>query len=126
VSRDERTYGGVADKYDEWVELESRPAQRERIRRTDPHEPKSRGRGNSDMSRLVFAAIGFGIALVLFILALVAFSTASSWAGYDRDGAAVGYILVGVFLLIASIGGAAAIYNHNFRVLVRPPSGHGH
>jgi len=76
------------------------------------------------MSRLVFTAIGVGIGFVLLLLAVYAFFTASYWSGFGRDGAAVGYTLVGVFLLIAGGGGIIATWNHNFRVLVRPTSNH--
>jgi hypothetical protein len=76
------------------------------------------------MSRLVFSAIGIGAGVILLLLAAYAFYTASYWAGFGRDGAAVGYVLVGFFLLIAGGGGIIATYNHNFRVLVRPPEHH--
>jgi hypothetical protein len=122
VSRDEATYGRVREQYDAWVDSEANRPERDRLRRTDPYSPKPRG--NSDMSRLVFAGIGIGIGVVLLALSAYAFYTASYWAGFGRDGAQVGYILVGIFLLIAGIGGIAATYNHNFRVLVRPPT-HG-
>ena len=71
------------------------------------------------MSRNVFAAIGIGIGVILLALSAFAFYTASSWAAFDRDGAAVGYTLVGIFLLIAGAGGIVATWNHNFRVLTR-------
>jgi hypothetical protein len=122
VSRDERTYGTVRDKYDRWVEAERVRAPRDRLRRTDTYAPATRG--NSDMSRLVFAVIGFGIGVILLALSGYAFYSASYWASYGRDGAQVGYILTAVFLLIAGAGGIAAVYNHNFRVLVRPPEHH--
>ena len=76
------------------------------------------------MSKTVFAAIGIGIGIVLLALSAFAFYTAYEWAEFDRDGAAVGYTLVGVFLLIAGAGGIIATWNHNFRVLNRPHSTH--
>jgi hypothetical protein len=71
------------------------------------------------MSRMVGAAIGFGIAVTLLALAAYAFYTSAYWGSFGRDGAQVGYFLAGVFLLIAGAGGALATWNHNFRVLVR-------
>ena len=78
------------------------------------------------MSRTIQALIGFGIAALILALAAYAFVTASYWGSYGRDGAQVGYIVVGVFLSIAGLGGAIGVWNHNFRVLVRPPSSHHH
>jgi hypothetical protein len=115
VSRDERTYGRISQQYDEWVEGEAARPEREYLRRTDPTVP-SAPRGESEMSRMLFAAIGVGIGVALLALAGIAFYTASAWADLGRDGAQVGYNLVGVFLIIAGIGGIAATLNHNFRV----------
>jgi len=123
VSRDERTYGKIRQQYDEWVEMEENRPRRDHLRRTDTftHEPAE---GNSDMSRLVFAGIGIGIGVILLLLSAYAFQTASYWAGFGRDSARVGYLLVGFFLLIAGAGGIIATWNHSFRVLVRPPQHH--
>lgn len=125
MSRDKKTYGSIAEKYDRWVDYERTRAPRAHLRRVDPTTPVIPGR-STDMSRTIQAAIGFGIAALILFLAAYAFSTAGYWADHGRDGAQVGYILVGVFLCIAGIGGAIAVWNHNFRVLVRPPSNHHH
>jgi hypothetical protein len=119
VSRDERTYGGIRQKYDAWVETESARPERDRLRRVDstPIETKD----VSEMSRMAFAAIGFGIAAVLLALAGYAFYTADYYGSFMKDGAATGYTVVGVFLLIAGIGGLAAVWNHNFRALPKGP-----
>lgn len=69
------------------------------------------------MSRMVQAAIGFGIAAVILAFAGYAFSAAAYWGSFGRDAAQVGYTLTGFFLLVAGIGGAIATWNHNFRVL---------
>jgi hypothetical protein len=122
MSRDEHTYDDVRHKYDRWVDSEAARPPRAHLRRDNPH-PAVR-RGESDTSRLVFAAVGIGLGVVLLALAGYAFYTASYWAGFGRDGAQVGYIVVGVFLLVAGLGGIVATYNHNFRVLVRPPPPH--
>jgi len=123
VSRDERTYGKIRQQYDEWVEMEENRPERDHLRRTDTftYEPAE---GNTDMSRLVFAGIGIGLGVVLLLLSAYAFHTASYWAGFGRESAQVGYILVGFFLLVAGLGGIIATWNHNFRVLVRPPQHH--
>ena len=76
------------------------------------------------MGRTVFAAIGIGIGAILLLLAIFAFVTAANWGALDRDGAAVGYTVVGFFLTLAGIGGILATYNHNFRVLTRSEGGH--
>lgn len=123
MSRDEQTYAQVSRKFDDWTEAEARRPKRDRLRRTDP-APLTDPRENSDMSRIVFAAIGIGIGVVLLGLAAYAFIAAAYWADFGRDGAQVGYTLVGVFLLIAGFGGIAATWNHNFRVLTRPPQHH--
>jgi hypothetical protein len=124
VSRDDRTYTGVRQKYDEWVDLEANRPERDRLRRTDDLHSTEHREGNQDMSRMVFSAIGIGIGVILLLLSAYAFYTASYWSGFGRDGAAVGYMLVGFFLLVAGGGGIIATYNHNFRVLVRPPEHH--
>jgi hypothetical protein len=76
------------------------------------------------MARLVVASIGIGTGVILLALAGFAFYTANYWASFGRDGAAVGYTLVGFFLLVAGGGGALATWNHHFRVLRR--SDHTH
>lgn len=125
MSRDDKTYSGIARKYDRWAEYERTRAPRARYRRVDPSTPVIPG-SSSDMSRTIQAGIGFAIALAILALAAYAFSTAGYWADHGRDGAQTGYTVVGVFLSIAGIGGALAVWNHNFRVLVRPPESHHH
>lgn len=125
MKRDENTYGSIGDKFDEYSELAASkpkpsvpqralPAQRPYV----PHAP------DDDRARKVFATIGLGLAAVLLVLAALSFVTAGKWSGLERDGAATGYTLVGIFLLIASIGGGLATWNHNFRVLARPSGSH--
>ena len=76
------------------------------------------------MSRMIPAAIGIGLGVLLLALAGLSFYTAGSWAEFGRDGAQTGYALAGVFLTIAGLGGIVATWNHNFRVLTRRPSHH--
>jgi hypothetical protein len=71
------------------------------------------------MGKTVYAAIGFGIGALLLLLAVWAFTVAAKWSGLDRDGAATGYTLVGVFLVISGVGGIIATWKHSFRVLAR-------
>ncbi len=122
MSRDPETYGSVRRRFDFWRELEEDRPTREYLRRQDTvtYTPP----GSSDMSRNVAATIGIGIGIILLALAAVAFGAAARWADLGRDGATVGYTLVGVFLIIAGGGGIAATWNHNFRVLARPHSSH--
>lgn len=123
MKRDEGTYGRIADQYDEWVEIEAgKPVRSEPYPPPQPTATKSK-RG-TDVSRIIFAAIGIGIGVILLALAGYAFYTASTWAEIDRGGASVGYTLVGLFLVIAGLGGILATWNHNFRVLTRPPAHH--
>ncbi|CAN5846871.1 hypothetical protein BH23GEM3_BH23GEM3_17230 [soil metagenome] len=105
-----RTYGTVRNRYDAWSE--NRPA-------TTPNDnwtPGGHQQGIS-MARIIFAAIGVGIGLLLLLLSGFAFWAASSWAALGREPAAIGYVLVGVFLIVAGVGGIAATLHHNFRVL---------
>lgn len=123
MSRDERTYSKVSEKYDRWIESEANRPTRDYLRRDDPYTPP-KSRGDSDMSKMVFTAIGVGLGVVLLVLAGFSFYTAASWGELGRDGAQVGYNLVGVFLLVAGLGGIAATWNHNFRVLTRTARHH--
>jgi hypothetical protein len=122
MSADRPTYDKVGRKYDEWLEIQaSKPivAPVRSTRKSPPPDP-----AGSDMGRMVFASIGIGIGVVLLLLAALALWTAMKWSGFGRDGAAVGYYTVAFFLTVAGVGGIAATWNHNFRVLVRPPQQH--
>jgi hypothetical protein len=123
MKRDENTYGRIGKQYDEYSEVaaqkpaaapRSLPAQR-------PYVPQ---REDSDMGRMVFAAIGIGIGVLLLGLAVASFVTASQWSDLNRGGAAVGYTVVGFFLALAGVGGILSTYNHNFRVLTRTARQH--
>lgn len=112
MSRDRATYQDISDKYDEWETIKAaRPPQPPAPRRYDP-EPEP----GLDMSKYIFTAMGVGIGLLLLLLAALSFWTAGEWAGYARNGAFVGYTLIGLFLLVAAVGGIWATLNHNFRV----------
>lgn len=123
MKRDEGTYGRIGKQYDEYAELAaSKPAPAPRG--LPPQKPFVPAHQEADMGRTVFAAIGIGIGVVLLILAIVSFVTAAKWDGLGREGAAVGYTLVGFFLTLAGVGGILATYNHNFRVLAGTGGGH--
>jgi hypothetical protein len=122
MKRDDETYGRIADQYDRWVEDEAQRPERKRVvAPPQPYAPKPQA---PDMSRLVFAAIGIGIALLILVLAAISYAAAIHWAGLHRDGASTGYAVVGAFLTIAGVGGLLSTWNHNFRVLTRPPASH--
>lgn len=126
MKRDEGTYGKIGDKFDEYTEIvASRPepvVQQRALPAQRPYVPEPHG---ADMSNKVFAAIGFGIGALILLLAILAFSTAAKWNGLGRDGAYVGYLLVGFFLTLAGVGGILSTWNHNFRVLAGK-GGHSH
>jgi hypothetical protein len=118
----ERTFDTVRSRYDAWAE--NRPASP--VAHDENWSPRG-PQGGMSMSRMVFAAIGVGIGVILLALAAYAFYVASWWAGYGREPATIGYIITGVFLLVAGIGGILATLNHIFRVLDpnrRPAHGH--
>lgn len=75
-------------------------------------------------ARTLALVIAVGVGLGLLALAGVAFATAREWAALDRSGAATGYTLVIVFLLIAGVSAIAATLNHHFGVLRRQPEHH--
>jgi hypothetical protein len=115
MNRDPGTYGSIARRYDEWVEIRaSRPALERVLPPPLPYTPEPQ---NTDMGKNVSAAIGVVIGLLLLALAALSFHSAYVWAELARDGAATGYTVVGIFLAIAGLGGIIATLNHNFRVL---------
>ena len=124
MSRDKRTYDSIRQRYDEYVEIvKDKPAAAPGGWPTQrPYTPQLE---SDDMGRTVQAAIGFGIGALLLLLAAWAFMVAGKWAGLDREGAATGYTLVGLFLVISGAGGIIATWNHNFRVLA-PGRSHSH
>jgi hypothetical protein len=122
VRRDRSTYQGIADKYDEWLQIQKSKPAPARVRSSKPYVHERHQ--DSDMGRTVFAAIGIGIGLVLLLLSGLAFATAARWGSYELASAQVGWNLVGFFLLVAGLGAIISTWNHNFRVLVSPPEHH--
>ena len=120
MDRDERTYGRIRDKYDEYVDIRASKPERPRPTREVEQRSYTPESGSHDMGRTVFAAIGIGIGFLLLVLSGTAFYAASTWADVGRDGASTGYTIVGFFLLLAGVGGMIATWNHNYRVLAQP------
>jgi hypothetical protein len=124
MKRDEGTYGRIGKQFDEYAEIAASKPVAAAPRRVVTQKPYVPAPQEAEMGRTVFAAIGIGIGLLLLLLAVLAFATAAKWSGLGRDGAAVGYTLVGVFLTLAGVGGILSTYNHNYRVLTRAGGGH--
>jgi len=85
MKRDDSTYGSVSRRYDEWVEIQKGKPAPQRIRSDKPYVHQRHE--NSDMGRMVFAAIGIGIGVVLLVLSLLAFLNANWWGDFGRDSA---------------------------------------
>lgn len=126
MSRENPTYRSIEARYDEYVDIvASKPATQKLEKGLPAQRPYTPQKERDDMGKTVFAGIGFGIGALLLLLAAWAFVVAAKWSGLDRSGAAVGYTLVGLFLVLSGLGGIIAVWNHNFRVLTRPPR-HSH
>lgn len=115
MSRDSKTYGSIARRYEEWVRIRTERPRPERV--LPPQRPYTPEPQRNDMGKNVAAAIGVLIGLLILALSAVSFGSAYRWMELGRDGAATGYTVVGFFLLIAGVGGIVATLNHNFRVL---------
>lgn len=75
--------------------------------------------------KLVGMAVGFGVGVLLLLLAAFTFFNAAKWGGVGRDGAQVAYTVTAFFLTLAGLGALAATYNHVFRVIPgEAPHGH--
>lgn len=119
----ERTFDTVRERYQGWFGSG-------RSRRL-PGRDVSYGDENWDadtsgenMSKVVLLGIGVVIGLVLLGLAALSFATAAKWEGYARDGAFVGYSVVGFFLVVAGLGSIIATWNHFGRAAKRPAAHH--
>lgn len=114
MSRDPSTYGSIARRYDEWVKIRGDRPVVKTLQAPQPNIPEPQ---RKDMGKNVSAAIGVVIGLLLIAIGAKSLYSAHLWSELARDGAATGYTVVGIFLLIAGIGGIIATLNHNFRVL---------
>lgn len=123
MKRDRGTYEGVSDKYDEFLDIQSKkPVLQRTLPPQRPYSPEPDS--DSDMGKTVFTAIGVGIGVILLALAGYSLYVANRWGDAGLTGASTGYLIVAFFLTIAGVGGIAATINHNFRVLAKPPRHH--
>ncbi|HEX2094301.1 MAG TPA: hypothetical protein VHG28_18000 [Longimicrobiaceae bacterium] len=107
------TFRTVRDRYQGWFGGRDRGFLPGRTIADDHHELAAGG--GKPMNRMVLMGIGGGIGLVLLALAMLSFVTAGRWSDIARDGAEVGYTLIGFFLTVAGLGSIIATWNHNFR-----------
>lgn len=115
----EGTFGTVRGRYKDWFGAGDRGFLPGRTEGNDDYERPGSGAGGGEMSKMVLLAIGVGLGLTLLALAAFSFTNAGQWGGIARDGAAVGYSLVGFFLTIAGLGAVFATWNHLFRAAGR-------
>lgn len=114
----EPTYSEVRRKFRDWHD--NRPPPPRRRRRYVPSAPAL----SPAVARPLFTALGAGIGLLLLLLAAISFYAASTWGAIARDGAAVGYAVIGFFLAVAGFSAIVASWNHNYRVATRTASLH--
>lgn len=119
----EGTFGTVRGRYRDWFGGRDRGSLPGRVIADDYDHPGA-GAGGGEMSKMVLLAIGVGTGLALLALAALSFANAASWGDIARDGAAVGYAVVGLFLLIAGLGAIVSTWNHLFRAAAQPAGHH--
>lgn len=112
-----RTYDEVRRKFRDWHD--TRPPAKPR-RRYSPSKPLL----SPGISRALLTAIGAGIGVILLVLAALSIWRASMWGTIDRGGGAVGWGLVGFFLIVAGLSAIFATWNHNYRTPARPAPHH--
>lgn len=118
----EGTLGTVRGRYQDWFGRGDRGSLPGRTVADDYDHPGG-GAGGGEMSKMVLLGIGVGTGVVLLALAALSFVNAGQWGEIARDGAAVGYALVGFFLVIAGLGAIIATWNHLYRAAAHP-AGH--
>lgn len=116
----ERTFDTVRARYQGWFGEGRRSLPGREVSDGSEYWDETSRSGGGEMSRMVMMGIGGVLGLGLLVLAGLSFANAASWADVGRDGAQVGYAVVGVFLTIAGLGAILATWNHNFRVAGRP------
>jgi hypothetical protein len=123
MKRDRGTYDSVRDKYDEFLDIQSRKPVLQRA--PVPQRAFVPDSGpDQDMLKTVFAAVGVGISVMLLALSGYSVYVAMRWGAEGLTGASTGYAMVAFFLAVAGIGGIAATLNHNYRVLARTGAHH--
>lgn len=118
----DRTFGTVRARYQDWFGSGGRRPLPGRTISEGRHDSDSQASGG-DMSKMIGTATGVGIGIVLLVLAAISYRNAGWWNGMGRDGATVGYAVIGFFLTVAGLGAVLATLNHNFRV-AGTPGGH--
>lgn len=117
----DRTFETVRARYDAWAE--TRPPRPAASETWSPRSPEP----VFSMGKIILSAIGVGIGVLLLVLAGLSFWTASRWAAFDREAGVVGYVVIGMFLIVAGVSVIAATLNHTLRVLdPRRRPAHGH
>lgn len=118
IDTGDRTQETVRARYKQWFGSGRRPLPGRAVHDGSEYwdETDASG-GGGGMGRMVLMGIGAVTGLVLLALAGLSFVNAAKWGDYARDGAALGYTLVGFFLTLAGIGALLATWNHNFRVV---------
>ncbi len=112
----ESTYKTVRDRFSSWSADNPRPRSKSALGFPDIGIPEG-------VVRTLALAVGVGTGALLLGLAAIAYYASGTWAGIERSGAALAYLLVGIFLTIAGLGASLGTLNHIFRVL-RSPGGH--
>lgn len=109
--RDNETFDTVRARHQGWSEANPRPRSRSALANVRIPEM------SDQTEKAAGTVVGLGAVALLFLLAIVAIVAARSWYAIDRSGAGLGYAISAFFLLLASLGGIAAIANHLFKVI---------
>lgn len=119
----ERTFETVRGRYQGWFGSgrDRRLPGRDVSRGDEGWDDDASG---ENMSKAVLLGIGVVVGLGLLALAALSFATAAKWNGYAREGAFVGYTVVGLFLVVAGLGSIVATWNHHARAANRPAAHH--
>lgn len=115
----EGTFRTVRGRYQDWFGAGDRGSLPGRAVADDYDHPDN-GTGGGEMGKMILMGIGGGTGVVLLALAALSFATAAQWGEIARDGAAIGYVAVGLFLTIAGMGSIIATWNHLFRAAGAP------
>lgn len=124
IDTGDSTQETVRARYQQWFGKGRRPLPGRAVHDGSEYWDETEASGGGEMSRLVLMGIGAVIGLTLLALAGLSFLNATKWGDVHRDGAAIGYTLVGIFLTIAGLGALIATWNHNFRVVGSAPAHH--
>jgi hypothetical protein len=112
--RDDPTFDSVRKRHGEWREDNPIAPYRSAL---DFSEGLPIPELKPSVAKWVFLVMGLGIGTGLLALAAVSLAASRSWTEAGRDGAALGYALPVLFLLVSGLGCILATYNHNFKVM---------